>query len=86
MARWTIVALDNAIGKDGTFYHDLDLSWLPSDVLAVQSYDGVTCEIETGDKVLEKVTGNQENVAVSGLSWWSNVDTTWQAADDANGE
>jgi hypothetical protein len=86
MARWTIVALDNAIGKDGTFYHDLDLSWLPSDVLAVQSYDGVTCEIETGDKVLEKVTGNQENVAVSGLSWWLNVDTTWQAADDANGE
>ena len=83
MTRWTVVALDNAIGKDGQFYHGLDLSFLPSDILAVQSYDGVTCEIETGDKVKETVTGNQEDVATSSLSWWSSVETTWQTAYDA---
>ena len=86
MAKWAIVANDNAIGKDGVFYHDLNLSWLPTNILAVQSPDGTTCVIETGDRALEKVTENQENVATSSLSWWSNVDTTWQAADDANGE
>ena len=86
MAKWTIVANDNAIGKDGVFYEDLNLSWLPTNILAVQSPNGTTCEVEVGDRTLEKVTQNQENVATSSLSWWSNVDTTWQAADDANGE
>ena len=86
MAKWTIVANDNAIGKDGTFYSGLNLSWLPTNILAVQSPNGTTCEIEIGDRALEKITENQENVATSSLSWWSNVNTTWQAADDANGE
>ena len=86
MAKWTIVANDNAIGKDGAFYSDLNLNWLPTNILAVQSPNGTTCEIEIGDRTLEKVTENQENVATSSLSWWSNVNTIWQAADDANGE
>lgn len=79
-----MIAYDGGqIGKDGEFFDGLDVSWLPSDVLVVQSPDGVTCTLEKGDRATLRHTENQENVATSSLSWWSNVDTTWQAAYDA---
>lgn len=83
MAKYTIIYDDRQIYKDGVSYDGLDLSWLPSDVLAVQSSDGVTATIEKGDRSTGKRTSNDEDVATSGLSWWSNVDTTWQTAHDA---
>lgn len=86
MAKWTIInggsGEADQIGKDGLFYNNLDLSFLPSDICAVQSPDGVTCEIEYGNPATGVRTRNEENVAISSLSWWSNVDTAWQAADD----
>ena len=81
MAKWTIIYDNGQIGKDGQFYDDLDMSWLPSDILAVQSPDGVTCEIEKGDRTTGTHTQNLENVATSSLSWWSNVETKWNEAD-----
>ena len=87
MAKWTIVNGDSAdaeqIGKDGHFYSHLDLSFLPANVCAVQSPDGVTCEIEYGDPATGERSTNEANVATSTLSWWSSVETTWQAAYDA---
>lgn len=83
MARWTIVYTDGMISKDGVAYSGLDLSFLPSDVLNVQSYDGVTCDIEHGVRATETNTHNTEDAAVSTLSWWSNVESAWQAAYDA---
>ena len=83
MARYTIAEEDRIIGKDGVIYSGLDLSWLPSDILAVQSPDGVTANIEKGDRVTNRHTSNEEDVATSSLSWWSNVDSTWQTAHDA---
>lgn len=83
MAKWTIVFSGGQIGKDGKFYDGLDLSWLPTDILAVQSPDGVICEIERGDRPTETHTFNSSDVAVSELSWWPSVSTTWQAAYDA---
>ena len=87
MAKWTIVnggsGEADQIGKDGLFYDNLDLAFLPSDVCAVQSPDSVTCEIEYGNPATGVRTHNTENVATSSLSWWSNVNTTWQAAHDA---
>lgn len=83
MAKWIINYGDGQIGKDGQFYDGLDLTWLPSTILAVQSSDGVTCEIEHGDRVTETNTHNDEDVATSSLEWWANVETTWQAAYDA---
>ena len=83
MAKWTIIQSGGIISKDGDAYTDLDVSWLPSDVLAVQSPDGVTADIEKGNQSTETITTNDENVAISTLSWWSSVSTTWQAAYDA---
>ena len=83
MAKWTINYGDRQIGKDGQFYDNFDLSWLPSTILAVQTLDGVTCEIEHGDRATETNTHNDEGVATSSLAWWSNVETAWQAAYDA---
>ena len=37
MAKWSIVHDGGVIVKDGKAYTGLDVSWLPSDVLAVQS-------------------------------------------------
>ena len=83
MAKYTIIFNDGAIYKDGVCYDGLDLSWLPSDVLAVQSPDGVTATVEKGNRSTGRHTSNDEDVATSGLSWWSNVDSTWQTAHDA---
>lgn len=83
MAQWTIIYSGGLIVKDGEGYENLDLSFLPSDVLAVQSSDGVTAEIEKGVRSTETNTTNDENVATSTLSWWPSVSTTWQAAYDA---
>lgn len=83
MAKWTIIYTGGQIGKDNIFYSDLDLSWLPSDILAVQSLDGITCEIERGDRATETHTVNDADVLVTGLTWWPSVSTTWQEAYDA---
>lgn len=84
MTKWTIAYDGAQIGKDNVFFDNLDVSWLPSDILAVQSDDGVTCEIERGDRTALEITqANEEDVATSGLSWWSNVSTSWQAGYDA---
>lgn len=86
MAKWSIIWEEGDIGsivKDGVGALDVDLSWLPDEILAVQSPDGVTCEIERGVRSTMTNTENDENVATNTLSWWSNVNTTWQAAYDA---
>jgi hypothetical protein len=84
MAKWTIVYNGSQIGKDGVFYENLDLSFLPSDVLAVQSSDGITANIEKGDRATETHTSSEESVQTSSLSWWGDVSTVWEAADNLN--
>ena len=90
MARWTIInggsGESDQIGKDGVFYENMDLSFLPDDVCAVQSPDGITCTIELGDPATGRRTSNLEGVKTSSLSWWPNVEPTWQAAYDAEQE
>lgn len=83
MATWTIIKNGGLIAKDGEGFHDLDLSFLPSDVLAVQSSDGTTADIEKGNQSTETHSTNDNGVSTSTLSWWSNVSTTWQTAKDA---
>lgn len=83
MSKWTIMYSAGRIEKDGHGYDNLDLSWLPDPILCVQSSDGVTCELENGVRATETHAHNTENVATSSLSWWSNVNTTWQAKHDA---
>jgi len=84
MAKWTITYDGAQIGKDNVFFDNLDVSWLPSDTLAVQSEDGVICEIEKGDRATLEITqANQENVEIDNLDWWPNVLSSWQAGYDA---
>lgn len=83
MDRYTIIYDDRMIQKNGVFYSGLDLSWLPSDVLAVQVFEDGTADIEKGDRVRLDVTENEDVADVTTLSWWSNVDTTWSAANTA---
>ena len=82
MAKWVIINSNGFISKDNEGFDNLDVSFLPSDVLAVQSSDGVNAEIEKGNQGTE-THSNNETVATSTLSWWSNVSTTWQTAKDA---
>lgn len=82
MAKWTIIYSGGQIAKNGVYYDDLDLSFLPSDVLAVQSLDGVTANIEKGDRATETHTSSEQNVQTSSLSWWGSVSTAWEAADN----
>jgi len=73
MAKWTIIRNEAQIYKDGEAYNDADISWLPSDVQAVQSADGISCYLET--------TGGQEFIDDTGtLPWWPSVAPSWEAA------
>jgi hypothetical protein len=81
MSRWVVVMGDNAVGKDGVFYHGLDLSGVPDNLIAVQVYDGVNAEIEYGDLLTEQNDSNEET-PISNIAWWSVVSSAWQAAED----
>ena len=77
MAKWTIIresGTEGTIYKDGFAYEDVDISWLPSNIRAVQSSDGVEAAVEY----------NNEQVwypDISTQSWWSNVSSAWTEAE-----
>lgn len=81
MPKYTVTH-DGQIYKNNYAFDDCDVSWLPSDILVVQSPDGVTCTIEKGNRDTGERTSQEKNVATSSLSWWSNVDSTWTAKYD----
>lgn len=82
MANYTIIHADGFISKDGTSYQSLNIDWLPEDIIAVQSADG-SADLEKGVRSTLTITDNESVEDVTTLSWWSNVDATWQAAYDA---
>lgn len=83
MAKYTIIYADGFINKDGAGYRDLSLSWLPDDILAVQAAADGSADLEKGVRSTLTITANEAVEDVTSLSWWSNVDATWQAAYDA---
>ena len=83
MAKYTIIHADGFISKDGAGYSDLSLSWLPDDILAVQAAADGSADLEKGVRSTLTITANEDVADVTTLSWWSNVDSTWQAAYDA---
>tara|TARA_A100001388_G_C28632230_1_gene432814 strand:+ start:577 stop:852 length:276 start_codon:yes stop_codon:yes gene_type:complete len=80
MAVWKIIReTDNkgTIYKDGVPYGDLDISWLPSTIRAVQGQGD-------GSAYLEKINTETDFVSdLSAESWHSNMSETWQDAEDA---
>lgn len=84
MAKWTIITDRNQIYKDGVGYSDLDLSWLPDGISAIQSSNGIEAFIEYDNQPTGAAISEQVYVEdISQESWWSNVQSIWQAADDA---
>jgi hypothetical protein len=83
MAIYTIIHADGFISKDGVGYRGLTLSWLPDDILAVQAAADGSADIEKGVRSTLTITANEDVADVTALSWWSNVDSTWQAGYDA---
>ena len=83
MPKYTITH-DGQIYKNYYAFDNCDVSWLPSDVLVVQT-DGTTaetCTLEKGNRDTGERTTTEKNVATSSLSWWSNVDSIWTARYD----
>ncbi len=83
MATYTIIHADGFIAKDGAGYRDLKLDWLPDDILAVQAAADGSADLEKGVRSTLTITANEDIADVATLSWWSNVNATWQAAYDA---
>ncbi len=79
MAKWAVVVDDNWVSKDGIGYNSLDLSSIPSDVLALQSYDGIQADVEFGDRSTMRVSQNQ-TINLSDLTWWTSVESVYDAA------
>jgi hypothetical protein len=83
MATYSIIHTNGLVMKDEVGYDNLDLGFLPSDVLAVQVYADGTADIEKGDRVKHMITSNEDVSDKTTISWWSNVDPVWQTAHDA---
>jgi len=80
MTVWQIIKEADGEGtiiKDGVAHVDLDISWLPSDIRAVQGKSD-------GSAFMEKTNTEMDFVSdLSAESWFSNMSTTWQTAEDA---
>ena len=79
MTLWKIIReadSEGTIYKDGVAYEDLDISWLPSTIRAVQGQ-------ADGSVYLEKTNTETDYVInLSAESWYSNMTTTWQTRHD----
>ena len=56
--RLIIVPISGTVSKDGISYNDLDLSFMPSNIHAVQWYDTFG-EIEIKDVITNKMIANE---------------------------
>lgn len=71
--RITIVRPDNLVCIDGNCFNDIDMSSIPSDVVAVQWYDTVG-ELES---VLPN--GRPGNTPITSMAPYQNVIDQWNA-------
>lgn len=84
MAKWTIISEGNQIYKNGVSYTELDTSWLPEGIRAVQSSDGTEAFVEYDNQQVGAAVSEQVYVSdITQESWWSNVSTEWNKANDA---
>ena len=78
MMRVTIVPDDKAVTVNGEGYGNLDLSFMDSDIHAVQWYD-THGEIERKDPVTKRMTSNEE---ISSFDQFQQAVTAWQTEKD----
>lgn len=75
--RLIIVPISGTVSKDGISYNDLDLSFMPSNVHAVQWYDTFG-EIEIKDVITNKMIANEP---ITDITIYNDAITLWEEAN-----
>ena len=79
--RVTVIPEDGFVSVDGEGYSDLDLSFTPYEVHALQWYD-TDGEIEYQD-ARGRATHNEAITSLEQFEYWNQCYTVWQAAQEA---
>lgn len=78
--RLTIVPVDGAVYVDGVSYSDLDLSFIPADIHALQWYDTYG-ELEFKRSFVDGQIVHPANQLINELPEWANTaQASWNAA------
>ena len=75
--RLTIVPISGTVSKNGISYNNLDLSFMPSNVHAVQWYDTFG-EIEVKDVITNKMIANEP---ITDITIFNDAITLWEEAN-----
>ena len=75
--RLTIVPISGTVIKNGISYNNLDLSFMPSNVHAVQWYDTFG-EIEVKDVITNKMIANEP---ITDITIFNDAITLWEEAN-----
>ena len=75
--RLIIVPISGTVSKDGISYNNLDLSFMPSNVHAVQWYDTFG-EIEIKDVITNKMIANEP---ITDITIYNDAITLWEEAN-----
>ena len=75
--RLTIVPISGTVSKNGISYNDLDLSFMPSNVHAVQWYDTFG-EVEVKDVITNKMIANEP---ITDITIYNDAITLWEEAN-----
>ena len=75
--RLVIVPVSGTVNKDGIVYNDLDLSFMPKNIHAVQWYDTFG-EIEVKNEITNKIIANE---TITSIDIYSHAITLWEEAN-----
>lgn len=75
--RLIIVPISGTVSKNGISYNNLDLSFMPSNVHAVQWYDTFG-EIEVKDVITNKMIANEP---ITDITIFNDAITLWEEAN-----
>jgi len=75
--RLTIVPISGTVSKNGISYNNLDLSFMPSNVHAVQWYDTFG-EVEVKDVITNKMIANEP---ITDITIYNDAIALWEEAN-----
>ena len=75
--RLIIVPISGTVSKNGISYNNLDLSFMPSNVHAVQWYDTFG-EVEVKDVITNKMIANEP---ITDITIYNDAITLWEEAN-----
>jgi limonene-1,2-epoxide hydrolase len=75
--RLTIVPISGTVSKNGISYNNLDLSFMPSNIHAVQWYDTFG-EVEVKDVITNKMIANEP---ITDITIYNDAIALWEEAN-----